>query len=85
MYHVDDFNTRNKLLKQKLLKQGYQYHKRPETFSKFYLRYYNLISKFYVGLKSILHQGPLESEFYGYLMYKLKKTVGSNIVFSSVH
>ena len=25
--HVADFNTRNKLLTQKLLKQGYQYHK----------------------------------------------------------
>ena len=25
--HVADFNTRNKLLTQKLLKQGYRYHK----------------------------------------------------------
>ena len=30
------FNTRNKLLKQKLLKQGYRYHKLRKTFSKFY-------------------------------------------------
>ena len=34
------FNTRNKLLTQKLLKQGYQYHKLRKTFSKFYRRYY---------------------------------------------
>ena len=33
--HVADFNTRNKLLTQKLLKQGYQYHKLRKTFSKF--------------------------------------------------
>ena len=33
---VADFNTRNKLLTQKLLKQGYQYHKLRKTFSKFY-------------------------------------------------
>ena len=33
---VADFNTRNKLLTQKLLKQGYRYHKLHKTFSKFY-------------------------------------------------
>ena len=48
------------------------------TFSKFYRRYYDLISKFQVGLKSLLHHVLLEPEFYGYLVYKLKKIVGSN-------
>ena len=43
-------NTGNKLSTQKLLKQGYQYHKLRKTFSKFYRRYYDLISKFQVGL-----------------------------------
>ena len=33
---VADFNTCNKLLTQKLLKQGYRYHKLRKTFSKFY-------------------------------------------------
>ena len=37
--YVADFNTRNELLTQKLLKQGYQYHKLRKTFSKFYRRY----------------------------------------------
>ena len=37
--YVTDFNTRNKLLTQKLLKQGYRYHKLRKTFSKFYRRY----------------------------------------------
>ena len=41
---VADFNTCNKLLTQKLLKQGYRYHKLCKTFSKFYRRYYYLIS-----------------------------------------
>ena len=54
---VADFNTRNKLLTQKLLKQGYQYHKLRKTFSKFYRRYYDLISKFQIRLKSLLRQG----------------------------
>ena len=70
--------TINCLLTQKLLKQGYRYHKLHKTFSKFYRRYYDLISKFKVGLKSFLRQGLLEPYFYGDLVYKLKKIVGSN-------
>ena len=75
---VADFNTRNKLLTQELLKQGYRYHKLCTTFSKFYRWYYDLISKFQVGLKSLLRQGLSEPDFYGDLVYKLKKIVGSN-------
>ena len=47
--YVDDFNTRNKCLTAKLLKQGYRYHKLRKAFSKFYRRHYELISKFNVG------------------------------------
>ena len=71
--YVADFNTRNKLLK-----QGYRYHKLRKTFSKFSRRYYDLISKFEVGLKSLLRQGLSEPDFYGDLVYKLKKIVGFN-------
>ena len=74
--HVAYFNTRNKLLTKKLLKQGYRYHKLRKTFSKFYRRYYDLISKFQIGLKSLLRQGLSEPEFYGGLVYKMKKIVG---------
>ena len=74
--YVADFNTRNKLLTQKLVKQGYRYHNFRKTFSKFYRRYYDLISKFQVGLKSLLHQGLSEPDFD--LVYKLEKIVGSN-------
>ena len=42
--HIADFNTRKKLLTQKLLKQGYWDHKLRKTFSKFYRRYYDLLS-----------------------------------------
>ena len=41
--HVDDFNTRNKYLTAKLLKQGYRYHKLRKACSKFYRRHYELI------------------------------------------
>ena len=71
--HVTDFNARNKSLTAKLLQQGYRYHKLRKTFSKFYRRHYQLVSKFNVELKTLLHQGLSEPEFYGDLVYKLKK------------
>ena len=74
--HVADFNACNKSLTAKLLQQGYQYHKLQKTFSKFYRRHYDLVSKFNVELKTILHQGLSEPEFYGDLVYKFKKIVG---------
>ena len=74
--HVVDFNARNKSLTAKLLQQGYRYHKLRKTFSKFYCRHYELVSKFNVGLKTLLHQGLSEPEFYGDLVYKFKQIVG---------
>ena len=60
----------------KLLKQGYRYHKLRKVFSKFYRRHFELISKFNVGLKSLLHRGLSEPKFYGDLVYKFKKIRG---------
>ena len=37
--HVDDFNTHNKVLTAKLLRQGYRYHKNRTAFSKFCRRH----------------------------------------------
>ena len=61
-----------------LLQQGYRYHKLPKTFSKFYRRHYELISRFNVGLKTLLREGLSEPEFYGNLVYKFKKLIGMN-------
>ena len=47
-------------------------------FSKFYRRHYELISKYNVGLKLLLSEGLSEPEFYGDLVYKFKKLIGSN-------
>ena len=67
VFHVEDFDARNKCLTAKLLKQVYRCHKLRNAFSKLYRRHYELISKFNVGLKSLLHvhQGLSETEFYG--------------------
>ena len=62
--HVDGFNTRNKVLTAKLLRQGYRYHKLRKAFSKFYRRHFDLVSKYNIGLKSLLLQGLTEPEFY---------------------
>ena len=74
--YVVDFNARNKSLTAKLLQQGYRYHKLRKAFSKFYRRHYESVSKSSVGLKTLLHQGLSEPEFYGDLVYKFKKIVG---------
>ena len=75
---VTDFNTRKKLLTVKLLNQGYRYHKLRKAFSKFYRRHSDLVSKFSVGLKSLLQQGLSELEFYGDLVYKFRKKYACN-------
>ena len=72
------FNARNKCLIHKLHQQGFRYHKLRKTFFKFSRRHYELISKFNVGLKTLLREGLSESEFYGELVYKFKKLIGSN-------
>ena len=74
--HVNDFNTRNKVLTAKLLRQGYRYHKLRKAFSKFYRRHSDLVSTYNVGLKTILPQGLSEPEFNGDLVYKFRKVIG---------
>ena len=76
--HVDDFNTRNKVLTAKLLRQGYRYHKIRKAFSKFYRRHSAIVSKCNNGLKTLLLQGLSELEFYGDLVYKFRKIIGIN-------
>ena len=78
--HVTDLNTRNNLLTTKLLNQGYRYHKLRKAFSKFNRRHSDLVSKFNVGLKSLLQQGLSEPEFYGDLVYKFNKIYACNVV-----
>ena len=47
--HVADFNARNNCLIDKLLQQGYRLYELRKTFSKFYRRHYELISKLMLG------------------------------------
>ena len=76
--HVDDFNTRSKVLTAKLLRQGYRFHKLRKAFSKFYQRQFDIVSKYNVGLKTLPLQGLSEPAFYGDLVYKFRKIIGKN-------
>ena len=76
--HVDAFNTRNKVLTAKILRQGYRYHKIRQAFSKFYRRHFDIVSKYNVGLKTLLLEGLSEPELYGDLVYKFRKIIGKN-------
>ena len=57
---------------------GYRYHKLRKAFSKFYRRHFDIVSKYNVGLKTLLLQGLSEPEFYGDLVYKFRKIIGKN-------
>ena len=74
---IEDFNKRNLVITDKLLKQGYRYCKLRKTFSKFYHRNISLISKYKTSLKSLLRQGISHPDFYGDVIYKLRKIIGT--------
>ena len=63
--HADDLNTRNKVLTAKFLKQGYRYYILPKAFLNFYRRHFDILSKYNVGLKTLLLKSLSEPEFYG--------------------
>ena len=74
--HVDDFNTRNKVLKQNFSDKDIDIIKFVKAYSKFY--HFDIVSKYNVGLKRLLLEGLSEPEFYGDLVYKFRKIIGKN-------
>ena len=72
---VDDFIERNRLITAKLLTQGYIFDKLRKTFSKFYHRNFSFVSKFNCSLKFLLRQGISHPDFYGDVIYKLRKII----------
>ena len=78
---LTDFNARNKNLTAKLLQQVYHYHKLRKAFPKFY----RLVSKYKIELRSLLQQGLSEPEFYGDLIYKFREIVGKTECFGQLN
>ena len=66
---VSGFKNRHKILSAKLLKQCYRYQKLRKTFSNFFRRHSELMTKYNVGLK-ILRQ---ELEIYDDLVCELRR------------
>ena len=73
---VEDFNLRNRTITEKLLTQGYRFHKLRKTFAKFYHRNLDLVRKYRCNMKTLMQQGISHPEFYGDVIYKLRKIVG---------
>ena len=73
---ITDFSASSKLLTRRLFEQGCPCRRLRNAFSGFCGRCCGLMSEFQLG--SLLSQGLSEPEFYGDLVYKLKKIVGSN-------
>ena len=71
--HVADFNACTKSLTAKLLQQGNRYHKLRKTFSKFYRRHYELVSKFNVGLKPNFCIKAYQNRNFMVTVYKFKE------------
>ena len=49
-----------------------------KAFFKFYRRHFDIVSKYNVGVKTLLLESLSEHEFYGDLVYKFRKIIGNN-------
>ena len=70
---VSDFNDKNRFITEKLLKQGYRYHKLVKSFTKFARKYGHLIEKYNFTRKFLIVKGISHPDFYGNVVYKAQK------------
>ena len=70
--HVGNLDARYKVLTAKLLRQGHRYLKLRKGFHQ---RHFDLVSKYNVGLKTLLLQGLSEPESCGDLVYKFREII----------
>ena len=80
---VEDFHIRNLNMTSKLLQQGYRYHKLCKTFKTFYRKSLPLLYKYNLSLKSYLNLGISQPEFYGDVVYRLRK-INSHFHFDDI-
>ena len=70
---VSDFNDRNQCITEKLLHQGYRYHKLLKTFIKFYHRYKDILHKYNSTCRDLIKKGISHPNFYGNVVNKARK------------
>ena len=72
---VNDFTNQNMILIPKLLKQGNPYRSVHKAFPKLYGRHSELMSKYNVGLKTLLQDGLSEPGYHEAFIYKFYQIV----------
>ena len=77
-FDLDFFRLQTSALTAKFVRQGYRYQKLRKIFSNFYRRHSGLVEKCNVSLRKLLQQGISEPEFYGDLVYRIRKIVGKS-------
>ena len=70
---VSDFNERNLCITEKLLSQGFRFHKLVKTFGKFFRRYKVLVLKFGCTCNNLIKNGISQPTFYGNVVNKARK------------
>ena len=73
--NADDFNTWNKVLTAKPLRQRYRYHKLRKALSKLYRWHFDLVSKYYAGLKHFFCKVFLNLNFMATWCIKFRKII----------
>ena len=71
--NVLDFNERNLCITEKLLHQGFRYHKLVKTSTKFYDRHKDIIRKYSSTCRLLLRTGISHPIFYGNIPYKAQR------------
>ena len=76
---VTDFHHKNRQLTEKLLHQGYRFHKLVQTFWKFFKNYQDLIVKYgKLSVKEYVSSGISQPSFYGDLVNKIRRVKGEH-------
>ena len=75
---LTDYHERNRIIKQKLLLQGFRYHELRKTFGNVFRRYGHLVNKYNTTLKHCLTHGISHPLFYGDVIYTVRKLIASS-------
>ena len=73
---VEDFNTRNLLLTNRLLRQRFRYHHLLNVFNKCFNKNKIVFNKYNSSANTLIKAGSTEPEFYGDLIYRIRKITG---------
>ena len=83
--NVVDFNLRNLSITNRLINQGFRYHKLRKAFCKFYNKYPDLVRKYGdTNCGELISKGISQPNFYGDIVYKIRRIKDSNNIYESI-